>query len=116
MPGVVGLVGLGKKPCPITDAEIENIRKMVGLGVLVKPWPFLDVGQRILIERGPLAGAEGILKEVKGKFRLVVSISLLRRSVSAEVDRTEVRPIKPSAVKPATTESRAEFKRRRENG
>jgi transcription antitermination factor NusG len=99
-PGVVGLVGLGKLPVPIPDQEIENIRKMVQSGVLMKPWPFLEVGQRVLIESGPLAGVEGILQDVKGKFRLVVSISLLHRSASAEVDRACVRPIKPSRSKP----------------
>jgi transcription antitermination factor NusG len=92
-PGVVGLVGFGKIPSAIPDEEIESIRTMVSSGLLMKPWPFLEVGQRVLIERGPLAGVEGILQDVKGQFRLVVSISLLQRSVSAEVDRTWVRPI-----------------------
>ena len=99
-PGVVGLVGLGKTPTPIPDQEIENIRTLVRSGLLMKPWPYLEVGQRVLIERGPLAGVEGILQQVKAKFRLVVSISLLHRSVSAEVDRTWVRPVQPAAPKP----------------
>lgn len=103
-PGVVGLVGLGKLPTPIPDQEIENIRKMVQSGLLMTPWPFLEVGQRVLIERGPLASVEGILQDVKGKFRLVVSISLLHRSVSAEVDRTWVRPVKPSRSKPVAAD------------
>jgi len=99
-PGVVGLVGLGKTPTPIPDQEIENIRTLVRSGLLMKPWPYLEVGQRVLIERGPLAGVEGILQQVKAKFRLVVSISLLHRAVSAEVDRTWVRPVQPAATKP----------------
>ena len=100
VPGVVGVVGVGKTPSPIPDQEIENIRKMVQSGLLVTPWPFLEVGQRVLIERGPLAGVEGILQNVKGRFRLVVSISLLHRSISAEIDRSSVRPIKPPPSKP----------------
>jgi len=40
-----------------------------------------------------LTGVEGILQEVKGRFRLVVSIPLLQRSVSTEVDRNWVRPL-----------------------
>jgi transcription antitermination factor NusG len=99
VPGVVNLVGFGKLPTAIPDREIENIRTMVQSGLLMKPWPFLEVGQRVLIERGPLAGVEGILQDVKGQFRLVVSISLLQRSVSAEVDRTWVRPIPSSPSK-----------------
>ena len=94
VPGVVNLVGFGKIPAPIPDHEIEHIRTMVESGLLVMPWPFLNLGQRVLIERGPLAGVEGILLEVKGKCRLVVSIQLLQRSVSTEVDRTWVRPLR----------------------
>ncbi len=114
-PGVVGLVGFGKSPTPIPDQEIENIRKMVASGLLMKPWPFLEVGQRVLIEQGPLAGVEGILEEVKGKFRLIVSIALLHRSVSAEIDRTWVRPIKPQASKQRLENGPVPFERERKN-
>jgi len=95
-PGVVGLVGCGRVPTPIPDQEIERIRTMIQSGLLVMPWPFLELGQTVLIEQGPLAGVEGILEEVKGKCRLIVSINLLRRSVGAEVDRNWVRPVKAS--------------------
>ena len=67
---------------------------MVKSGLLVTPWPFIEVGQQVLIESGPLAGLEGILQQIKGKFRLVVSICLLQRSVSTEVDRSWIRPIR----------------------
>ena len=94
-PGVVDLVGFGKIPAPIPDQEIESILRMVQSGLFVMPWPFLERGRRVLIERGPLAGVEGILEEVKGKCRLVVSVQLLQRSVSAEVDRNCIRPLPP---------------------
>jgi transcription antitermination factor NusG len=93
IPGVVGLVGFGKIPTPVPDHEIEHVRTMIQSGLLVTPWPFLQVGQGVLIERGPLAGVEGILQEVKGRFRLIVSIPLLQRSVSTEIDRNWVRPL-----------------------
>jgi transcription antitermination factor NusG len=96
IPGTVGLVGFGKGPAAIPDREIESVRKMIGSGLLVAPWPFLEVGQTVRIERGPLAGVEGILQEVKKTFRLIVSIPMLQRSVSAEVDRTWIRPVGPS--------------------
>jgi transcription antitermination factor NusG len=93
IPGVVSLVGCGKIPTPVPDQEIEHVRTMIQSGLLVTPWPFFHVGQGVLIERGPLAGVEGILQEVKGRFRLVVSIPLLQRSVSTEIDRDWVRPL-----------------------
>ena len=92
-PGVVDVVGFGKIPERIPDAEVERVRRMVESGLPITPYPYMQVGQAVLIERGPLTGVEGILVEVKGKVRLVVSVSLLQRSVSAEVDRTAIRPI-----------------------
>ena len=99
-PGVVDLVGFGRIPEPIPDQEIDRVRSMIESGLLVTPHPFLNVGQAVLIERGPLVGLEGILVEVKGRHRLVVSISLLQRSVSAEVDRQSVRPVRALAGSP----------------
>jgi transcriptional antiterminator NusG len=93
VPGVVDVVGFGKMPEQIPDAEIERVRRMVESGLLVVPYPYVQVGQPVLIEHGPLSGVEGILVEAKGKARLVVSVNLLRRSVSAEVDRRSIRPI-----------------------
>ena len=93
-PGVVSLVGFGKTPSPIPEHEIQHIRSLTQSGLLVTPWPFLQVGQQVVIEQGPLRGVEGILQQVKGKYRLVVSICLLQRSVSTEVSRDWVRPIK----------------------
>ena|ERR1700733_4789066 len=92
-PGVVDVVGFGKMPEHIPDGEIERVRRMVESGLLVTPYPYMQVGQAVLIEQGPLAGVEGILVEARGKTRLVVSVNLLRRSVSAEVDRHSIRPI-----------------------
>ena len=98
IPGAVGLVGFGKGPSAIPENEIDSVRRMVGSGLLVGPWPFLAAGQKVLIERGPLTGLEGLLQEVKKAFRLVVSVQLLQRSVSVEIDRNWVRPL-PSAPK-----------------
>lgn len=92
-PGVVDVVGFGKFPEPIPDTEVDRVRQMIDSGLLVSPYPYVRVGQAVLIERGPLSGVEGILVEAKGKIRLVVSVNLLQRSVSAEVDRSWIRPI-----------------------
>lgn len=97
-PGVVDVVGFGKVPEHIPNVEIERVRRMVESPLLVTPYPYLQAGQAVLIERGPLTGVEGILVEVKGTTRLVVSVNLLQRSVSAEVDRNCIRPIQTLAT------------------
>lgn len=93
VPGVVGLVGIGRQPVSIPETEVEWIRTMVRSGLAVSPWPFLKEGDPVLIERGPLSGLEGLLLKIKRRSRIVVSIDLLQRSVSAEIDISWVRPL-----------------------
>jgi transcription antitermination factor NusG len=92
-PGVVSVVGVGKTPMPVEEREIEAIQAILRSGLPATPWPFVNVGQRLLIERGPLSGVEGILQEIKNSYRFIVSVNLLQRSVAAEVDATWVRPV-----------------------
>lgn len=98
IPGAVGLVGFGKGPTQIPRNEIEAVRTMVGSGLSVSSCPFLAAGQTVLIERGPLAGVEGIIQQIKRAFRLIVSVHLLQRSVAVEVDISSVRRIKPAGA------------------
>jgi transcription antitermination factor NusG len=92
-PGVLHIVGIGKTPEPIAESEMLNIQRIVESGVGAEPWPFTRIGQRIRIERGSLEGVEGILLEVKNRNRLVVSITLLQRSLAVEIDDDCVRPV-----------------------
>ena len=95
VPGVVDILRIGNIAVSIPDEEIAAVERLQRSGVAIGQWPFLSVGEWVLIERGPLTGLEGILVSTKGTTRLVVSVSILQRSVSAEIDRKWVRPINP---------------------
>ena len=92
-PGVLGIVGAGRYPIAVSDEEIETVRAVVTSGLPTMPWPSLNAGCRVLLERGPLAGVEGIVLDVNKKFRLIVSVQLLQRSVAVEIEREWVRPL-----------------------
>lgn len=92
IPGVKEVVG-GRSPCPVADAEIASLQAVVRSGLLVQPWPFLRVGQRVLIRQGPLRNVEGILEKIQGEHHLIVSITLLQRSVGVSVERTWIQPV-----------------------
>ena len=92
-PGVISVVGAGKTPVPVDDEEIEAIRNILRSGLVAQPWPFLRVGSKVYIEGGPLAGLEGIITNTDKVYRLIVSVSLLQRSVAVEIDREWARPI-----------------------
>jgi transcription antitermination factor NusG len=92
-PGVNSIVGIGKIPIALDENEIAAIQAMVKSGLPSQPWPFLKVGQAVRIEHGPLCGMEGILMDFKGRHRLVLSVTLLQRSVAVEVENGWVKPL-----------------------
>src|SRR5688572_21682819 len=71
-PGVQSIVGIGRKPHPIPNEEIEAIRTVVAGGLKYNPHPYVTVGQLVRIERGALAGVVGIVTESRTEFRIVV--------------------------------------------
>ena len=94
-PGVMHIVGIGKIPHPVDEFEIAALQSIVVSGLQAEPRSYLSIGERVRIELGPLAGTEGILTSLKGSSRLVVSVSLLQRSVSVEIDESWVVPVDP---------------------
>jgi transcription antitermination factor NusG len=92
-PGVVSVVSRGRLPIPLEEYEITAVQTIVQSKVPVQPWPYLEIGERVRIDDAALSGVEGILISFRGKQRIVVSVSLLRRSVSLEIDRARVVPL-----------------------
>jgi transcriptional antiterminator NusG len=93
LPGVVHVVSAGRTALPLDEREIAAIQAVCHCGLRTQPWPFLQVGRRVVVERGPLAGTEGIVTDLKNEYRLIVSLTLLQRSVATEIDREWIRPL-----------------------
>ena len=93
IPGVFLIVGMGKTPEPIDEIEIAAIQSAVKSGLPSQPWPFVQIGQRVRIEHGPLCGLEGVLLDFRGRHRLVLSVTLLQRSIAVQVEDAWVTPI-----------------------
>ncbi|HZS50223.1 MAG TPA: hypothetical protein VFA54_05140, partial [Bryobacterales bacterium] len=99
------IVGAGKIPTPVDEAEIRAIQTIIKSGLPAEPWPFLRVGQLVRIEAGPLADLEGILLDIKNRRRLIVSVTILQRSVAVEIERFWVTPIRGLRRPAASTAS-----------
>jgi transcription antitermination factor NusG len=91
-PWVLQIVGFNNAPAPVDEEEISAVRTLVSSGVPTQPWPFVEIGDRVRIEGGPFHGVVGILSQFKDHRRLVVSITLLQRSVAVEIDSAMVTP------------------------
>ncbi len=92
-PGVIGLVGSANRALPVDDGELAAVRAIVESGFAAEPWPYLESGTPVHIGHGALAGVEGIFIEARKHHRLVVSVTLLQRSVAVEVDSAWVSPV-----------------------
>jgi len=93
VPGVARLVGFNGTPLALPDEEIETLRTIVQHKLKAEPHPYLVAGRRVRIVRGALEGMEGILLRKKGRFRVLVSINLIRQSAMIEVDAHDVEPL-----------------------
>lgn len=98
-PGVINVVGIGKIPVPVDEDEIAAIQRVGASSLLVTPWPYVEVGETVRIGAGPLQGLSGVVIKLKSETKLVLSVTLLQRSVAVEIDRTWVGP----AVEPIAT-------------
>jgi transcription antitermination factor NusG len=92
IPSVVHLVGFAGRPAPLKDEDIHALQNCLRHGHPVEPHAYLQVGRRARVQRGFLQGLEGIILRRKNKTRLIVSFDLIQRSVSVEIDGTDLAP------------------------
>jgi transcription antitermination factor NusG len=85
--GVISILGVGREPVAIPDGEMEAVRAVLRSGLAAEPCAYLREGQRVRITHGSLEGVEGILVKIKSQVRMVISVTMLQRSISVEIDR-----------------------------
>ena len=90
-PGVARFVCQNGKPAAIPEEDIVRVKSGMVKGAI--PHPYLTVGRRVAIARGPLAGTSGILVRKKNNLRLVVCIDSIARAMAIEVSEADVQPI-----------------------
>jgi transcription antitermination factor NusG len=92
-PGAVNLVSFNGKLAALPEPEIETLRNALDNQVFAEPCPYLRVGRKVRVVRGPMAGAEGILSRKKDRCRVVISVEVLMRSVALEIDGTDLEAV-----------------------
>jgi transcription antitermination factor NusG len=90
-------VAFGRKPHPIPDEEIEALQQIVRGKREYSAFPYLNVGQKVRVISGPLTGISGTIMRFKNHDRLVISIDVIMKSVSVEIDQSEVDLVQAAA-------------------
>jgi transcription antitermination factor NusG len=90
VPGVVRLVGFGGTAAELPAEDMESLRMGLAGGIHAEPHPYLTVGRRVRIVRGPLMGMEGLIVRRKKGIRFIISLELIQRSVAVEIEAADL--------------------------
>lgn len=89
LPGVHSIAGAGRHPIPLPYQEIESLRR--GLNSLdAEPHPTLKFGETVFIRKGPLEGLTGVVVRQKNTSRVIITLELIMKSISVEVDEQDL--------------------------
>jgi transcription antitermination factor NusG len=94
-PGLFFLVESGGRACPIPAHEMQWIRGVAESGIPAEPHVYPCAGDRVRIRKGPLAGLTGTLARLKNQYRVVMTVELLQKALSIEVEIGNVEPTVP---------------------
>jgi transcription antitermination factor NusG len=91
-PGVRSVVTAGKDAAPVSEEEISAVRSLLASGRPLLPWPYLQIGQKVVIRDGQFASLRGVIVRAKDGCRVVVSVEALSCSIAIEMDAELVAP------------------------
>jgi transcription termination/antitermination protein NusG len=91
--GVVSIVAFDGAIAPVPDHEIDAIRRLITSDLQYDPCPLIREGMTVEVVHGPLKGVTGRLLRKGTQARLILSVDLIGRAVSVEVDAADVRAI-----------------------
>jgi transcription termination/antitermination protein NusG len=89
-PGILGIVSSGARFLEVDKTEIEALQTAMASKLPVEPYPSLVPGQKVRVMNGPLRGVNGVLVRTKAESRLVLSVAILNRAVSVEVQTSHL--------------------------
>jgi transcription termination/antitermination protein NusG len=90
-PGVLRLVENAGRPCVIPEAQIESLRLVLARSFDAEAHPYLNIGDRVQVVRGPLTGVQGYLTRIApGRHKIVIAVEWVNRAVAAEIDAADV--------------------------
>jgi len=106
--GVIRIISSCGRPQPICDSELAWFLRLNRSNIGREPCDYYATGDRVEVIEGALSGLVGIVKWIKGRNRIVVSVNLIMKSVAVDLPTcslmllpaTESKPIKCNKQNP----------------
>ena len=87
LPGLLSTVGNALGPVAIPDVDMELLRRIIACKT-IEPHPFLTKGDKVRVMTGPLAGVIGVVLKKGNGLRFIVTLDMIGKSVSLQIDGT----------------------------
>lgn len=92
-PNVTGFIGSGIVPIPVSEEEVEQMKRRMGVASPKHKIDF-ELKEHVQIVDGPFAGYSGIIHEIdEEKGRLKVMVDIFGRETPVELDFMQIKKI-----------------------
>jgi len=91
-PGVLQIVGNGREPVPVSDAEVEFLRAGF-CGKKIEPYRELVIGEKVRIKSGAMQGVEGVLVRKNNSLRFVLALKMINQHAAVEIGAEYLEPV-----------------------
>ncbi len=88
--GVVKILGVNGNPVPVSLEQIEAVRRVLESKVEYDCYTYFTQGREVVVVNGVLEGVRGRILERRGNYRLIISVDIIKRSISVEVDARDI--------------------------
>ena len=96
-PGVLSVLGDGERDT-VSCEEIERIRGGLAAGQILRPHPIINLGTPVRVRNGVFAGAEGLVTEIRGQCKVIITLNAIRQCFSLGVKVSDLEVLKDSVA------------------
>jgi transcription antitermination factor NusG len=100
LPGLLSIVGNAAGPVVVPDGDMESLRRIIACKT-IEPYPFMTKGDKVRVMTGPLTGVIGVVLKKGNGLRFIVTLDVIGKSVSLQIDGSALERIAAHARLPA---------------
>lgn len=108
IPGVVRSLGDDQRNL-VSCVELERIRQGLANQLLLRPHPYVTVGQKVRVRNGIFEGVEGVVAELRQQCKVIIAQAAVRQCFSLEVAIGDIEVLRMQPILASIPASQAAF-------
>ena len=95
--GVVRSLGDDQRSL-VSCGEMERIRQGLASGLLLRPHPYVTVGQKVRVRNGIFEGVDGVVAELRQKCKVIIALTPARQCFSLELALDDIEVLRRQPI------------------